>query len=125
MDGLRGFLISIANLILFVLLFLIPLGVFWAAGDYGQVWNRGFNWNWGLIAGLMAFGCALPACAFLAVFLDIREQLVRMNARDLGSQGFRDHPTPTRMAPSADTSTSSVGRSKFEGVAESYRVRSR
>lgn len=90
MEGLRGFLIGFANLVLAVLVFGVPLVAFFVTGN-AMGWRGEFNIGAGIGAGLLAFLTALPLAAMLALFLDIREQLVRLN-RSLGGTNSPERP---------------------------------
>ena len=79
MGGLRGFLVGIANFILFLLVVVAPLVAFAAGGVIGGQWVGGFSKAAAFGAALITFIAALPAAALLATFLDIRQQLVFIN----------------------------------------------
>ena len=88
-EGLRSFLVRIANLILFLMVAIAPiivvLAVAYAYGErrysgvYGSYVLDAWNWSAGFMAGLLTFLVSLPTAAMVAVFLDIREQLAAMN----------------------------------------------
>lgn len=81
MGGFRGFLVGVANLLLVLLVLVPPTVAFLAGGWAFPSWaGGGFNTQAGLLSALVALVVGLPSAAFLAVFLDIREQLVQLNA---------------------------------------------
>ncbi len=81
MNGIRSLLVGIANLILLALLIVAPVAVFLLVGTAMKQFGGTFNTPAALGAGFVAFVMSLPMAALLAVFLDIREQLVTINGR--------------------------------------------
>ncbi|MBU8544344.1 MULTISPECIES: hypothetical protein [Roseomonadaceae] len=80
MAGLREFLIGIANIVLFVMIVVIPLVAFVGFGSTASPYGR-FSVGAGLLGALGAFLVSLPGAAILALFLDMREQLVSINQK--------------------------------------------
>lgn len=102
MRGFREWLVLAANHMLALLVVAVPMAAFLVAGStYNFRFNAinydpGFNMAAGLVAALVAFLATLPVAAFLAVFLDMREQLVALNG---GVRHLRDRPAPGEVAP--------------------------
>ena len=71
---MRGFLVGVAGLMLWVLVLGPPAVAFLAAGTATATW-QGFNVVGGIAAALGVFLFTLPGAALLAVFLDIRDRL--------------------------------------------------
>ncbi len=95
MSGLRGFLIGIANTLLFVVVVVVPIGAFAIAGSTAAGPFGGLRSDAAVAAAIAAFVVVLPAAAVLALFLDIREQLVALNhvlSRGVAPRGGPDDP---------------------------------
>lgn len=85
MSGIRGFLIAIANLVLGLMVLGIPFVAFILTGSAVGLPYGNFNVAAGLGGAIVGFLIALPAAAILALFLDIREQLVAINQNTRGA----------------------------------------
>ena len=80
MNDFRGFLVGVANLLLVVLVVVPPVVAFFVGGNAFAVGFQGTFNLWAALASMVvALLVGLPSAAFLAVFLDIREQLVALN----------------------------------------------
>ncbi len=79
MQQLRDFIIGLANLIILASIVLGTLMGFIAGGSAGGM-GFGFSFGWALIGGLFGFLASAAAMTLLALLVDIRATLLRIEA---------------------------------------------
>lgn len=79
MDSIRGLLIGILNLVLVLVLVIGTLGGFFGFGFSSPF--GGFSFGKAILGGILGFLGSAVWAAFLALMLDIREILLRIEQR--------------------------------------------
>jgi hypothetical protein len=84
MDGLRSLLGSLAQIMMVVVLAAGVLGGFFAGGAAAGPFG-GFHFGLALLGALVGFCISGISMSFLAILLDIRQTLLRLDAKRIGS----------------------------------------